>query len=248
VAERLQYRLQKQISINAKAGDDHMSLEAITATDSSTAYSSPATSIANRPSNYPRVHRATNPYLVRAARRAGSPTKRAMDIVVSTLVLTFLSPALVSFALAIWLSAPNASPLIGSERAGRYAKPFKCLKFRTLSHGSDEPTMIGAFLKATGLEHLPQMFNVLLGDMSLVGPKPLSKAKLDEGYGKNRCYYLLLRPGVTGLWQAASHDKLTAARLVALDQKYLYEWSLIGDVAILLNSNWISASGRECEF
>jgi lipopolysaccharide/colanic/teichoic acid biosynthesis glycosyltransferase len=94
-------------------------------------------------------------------------------------------------------------------------------------------TAIGAFLRRTSLDELPQLFNVVRGEMSLVGPRPITRSELDR-YGKERRYYLLVRPGITGLWQVNGRTNASYERRVRYDREYLEEWSWLGEFWILL--------------
>jgi exopolysaccharide production protein ExoY len=204
----------------------------------------------------------TDPQLVHAAKRANSPLKRIFDFTAAAGGLIFLAPLLVPIAVAIKLS--DGGPVFfGHERAGRYSKAFKCWKFRTMREGAgdllasylaanpeaaeewrltqkleNDPrvTAIGRFLRATSLDELPQLFNVLIGEMSLVGPRPVPKRELDDRYGKERRYYLLMRPGITGLWQVSGRSNTTYERRVAFDREYAAGWSFKRDIEIILKT------------
>jgi lipopolysaccharide/colanic/teichoic acid biosynthesis glycosyltransferase len=148
-------------------------------------------------------------------------------------------------------------------RVGRYGRMFGCLKFRTMVADSagalqrhlmanpaaaqewretqkltDDPriTRIGRFLRATSLDELPQLINVLRGEMSLVGPRPVTKEELEERYARDRRYYLLVRPGLTGLWQVSGRNRVSYARRIELDREYVREWSFIRDIKILFRT------------
>ncbi len=183
--------------------------------------------------------------------------KRAFDVAGATLLLTALSPLLV----AIWVAvrATSKGPvLFRSVRPGIGERPFDCLKFRTMYEDSehrlsdleplneasgalfkmrDDPrtTPVGRLLRRFSLDELPQLVNVLRGDMSLVGPRPLPErdfAQLEEWHRKR---YLVL-PGLTGLWQVSGRSELDFDDLVRLDFLYLEHWSLAVDLTILLKT------------
>jgi exopolysaccharide production protein ExoY len=222
----------------------------------------PAVAVARRARPASRRHRVTDPALVHAAKRANSPLKRVFDFTAAAGGLLFLAPLLVPVAIAVKLQ--DGGPVFfGHERAGRYSKAFKCWKFRTMrpnsgdllqSYLADNPaaveewqrtqklendprvTAIGRFLRATSLDELPQLFNVLLGEMSLVGPRPVPKAELNERYGKERRYYLLMRPGITGLWQVSGRSNTTYERRIAFDREYATKWSFTRDIDIILRT------------
>jgi lipopolysaccharide/colanic/teichoic acid biosynthesis glycosyltransferase len=94
-------------------------------------------------------------------------------------------------------------------------------------------TMIGKFLRKSSLDELPQLLNVLQGDMSIVGPRPITRAELNR-YGKDRRYYLLVRPGITGLWQVSGRSSTGYERRIRFDREYLEEWSWLGEFWIIL--------------
>jgi lipopolysaccharide/colanic/teichoic acid biosynthesis glycosyltransferase len=96
-------------------------------------------------------------------------------------------------------------------------------------------TAIGRFLRRTSLDELPQLWNVVRGDMSLVGPRPVVEQEL-ERYGHDVRYYLMAKPGITGLWQVSGRNDVDYAKRVSLDVSYVQRWSLSQDVAILLKT------------
>jgi exopolysaccharide biosynthesis polyprenyl glycosylphosphotransferase len=183
--------------------------------------------------------------------------KRLLDLVVSALALIVLAPVMVSIALAVKLS--SRGPVIyRSVRPGIAGKPFHCLKFRTMREHADhlqgdlEPlneksgalfkirrdprlTPIGPFLRRFSLDELPQLINVIRGEMSMVGPRPLPVRDFErlEEWHKKR--YLVL-PGITGLWQVSGRSELDFDDLVRLDFLYLERWSVLLDLSILLKT------------
>ncbi len=209
-----------------------------------------------------RAHAVTDPQVVISAKRANALPKRAMDLVIAVLALIFLSPILLTAALLVKLN--DGGPVFfGHRRAGRHGRQFQCWKFRSMAVNADEilrrhfkeypealvewratqklrddprVTRIGWFLRATSIDELPQLFNVLLGEMSIVGPRPVPRAELNERYGKDRRYYLLVRPGITGLWQVSGRSNTTYQRRVALDREYATGWTLAKDVQIILKT------------
>ncbi|GAA0535122.1 undecaprenyl-phosphate galactose phosphotransferase [Rhizomicrobium palustre] len=188
-------------------------------------------------------------------------TKRVFDVVVSLSLIIFMAPALAVIAAAV---ASSGWPILyGHERIGRGGKPFRCLKFRTMVVNSDEVlakllasdperaaewrqsfkltndpriTRIGKFLRETSLDELPQLINVLRGDMSLVGPRPVIAKEIKFYYGEEALFYELVRPGVTGLWQVSGRSETTYSRRVFLDSCYVRNWSLWADVVILFST------------
>lgn len=205
------------------------------------------------------AHRITDRRLIRKVRAANSGLKRAFDVIVSVAALIFLAPALLTIALLIKLT--DRGPILYRHtRVGRQGERFQCLKFRSMATDSaerlarillDDPhaarewelhqklrndprvTMIGKFLRKSSLDELPQLLNVLQGDMSIVGPRPITRAELNR-YGKDRRYYLLVRPGITGLWQVSGRSSTGYERRIRFDREYLEEWSWLGEFWIIL--------------
>jgi exopolysaccharide biosynthesis polyprenyl glycosylphosphotransferase len=183
--------------------------------------------------------------------------KRTFDLVVSCVSLVLLSPVFLAIAAAVKLS--SRGPVIyRSVRPGMAGKPFFCFKFRTMREHADqiqdelEPlneksgvlfkirddprmTRIGRFLRRFSIDELPQLVNVVRGEMSLVGPRPLPMRDFDrlEDWHKKR--YLVL-PGITGLWQVSGRAELDFDDLVRLDFLYLERWSIMLDLSILLKT------------
>ncbi len=183
--------------------------------------------------------------------------KRTFDLVLSTIGLVVLTPVLLAISLAIKLS--SRGPVIyRSMRPGMAGKPFYCFKFRTMREHADqtqadlEPfneqsgglfkiredprlTSVGRFLRRFSLDELPQLVNVVRGEMSLVGPRPLTMRDFEqlEDWHKKR-YHVL--PGITGLWQVSGRAELDFDDLVRLDFLYLERWSMFLDLSILLKT------------
>ena len=122
---------------------------------------------------------------------------------------------------------PRAHPADRSARRHRNGK--KAQKLRN----DPRITTIGAFLRKTSLDELPQLWNVLRGDMSIIGPRPITRAELNR-YGKERRYYLLVRPGITGLWQVSGRSSTGYEKRIRFDREYLEEWSWLGEFWIIL--------------
>lgn len=184
-------------------------------------------------------------------------TKRLMDLTLASTALLFASPMLAAIALAIKMDSPGPV-FFRQERTGRAGKPFRIFKFRSMtadawdqrhavaqSNEVDGPlfkmerdprvTRVGAFIRKTSLDELPQLINVVRGEMSLVGPRPLPTEEADQidGAGLAR---LDVPPGITGLWQVCGRSDLTYADLQHLDSVYVRSWSLIWDLRILLQT------------
>ncbi len=198
------------------------------------------------------------------------PAKRLVDGLVAMLALVVLAPALVVIAVAVSLSSPGPV-LFRHERVGRDGNPFTCLKFRTMVEGADrmlagmlanderlqqqfeadfklsaDPrvTRIGRWLRRTSLDELPQFWNVLKGDMSVVGPRPVVDAEL-ERYGESVDLVFGLRPGITGLWQVSGRNDLDYATRVAIDVTYARTHCLRQDLVIMARTAWqMVAIGR----
>lgn len=180
--------------------------------------------------------------------------KRTMDIVVSIATLLALSPLLIAIAIAIKTTS-KGPVLFRQDRVGYKGRTFRICKFRTMAVGSDEikidlrdhnqvdgplfklhndprVTKVGKLLRTTSLDELPQLFNVVMGDMSLVGPRPFvpdESAGID-GWAKKR---FDVRPGMTGLWQVSGRNDLPFDELRQLDYAYVASWSIWWDVKIL---------------
>jgi lipopolysaccharide/colanic/teichoic acid biosynthesis glycosyltransferase len=185
--------------------------------------------------------------------------KRAIDIVLATLMgLLFLIPGIL-IALCIYLTTPY-SVFYSEERIGRRGVPFRIWKFRSMrphtavqhsstlhsegtvlqwrirKHGNDPRiTPIGRFLRHWSLDELPQLHNVLRGEMSLVGPRPVIKAET-HFYKDLLPYYLAATPGLSGLWQVSGRSDLDYDERAGLDTRYVETWSLRSDLTILLRT------------
>lgn len=186
--------------------------------------------------------------------------KRCFDLTTSIAVLIVGSPILLWIAAKVLASG---RPIFyGHRRVGQNGKHFLCYKFRTMAVNADvllkellerdpqaraewdrdfklknDPriTSIGHFLRKTSLDELPQLWNVLKGEMSLVGPRPVVDAEL-ERYGNQVDYYLEAKPGVTGLWQVSGRNDVSYDTRVYLDAWYVKNWSLFNDIVILLKT------------
>lgn len=184
---------------------------------------------------------------------------RLFDICASLALLVFLAPLMIVVAALIIISNPG--PVIfGHKRLGRDGRTFACLKFRSMVTDSQERlahllatdpearrewerdhklkndpriTPIGAFLRKSSLDELPQLFNVLRGDMSLVGPRPIVMDEVRR-YGRYFSHYSQVRPGITGLWQVSGRSNTSYRRRVAMDVTYSRSQSLPLNIKILL--------------
>jgi exopolysaccharide biosynthesis polyprenyl glycosylphosphotransferase len=182
--------------------------------------------------------------------------KRAFDVVASAVFIILLSPLLIYAALAVKFGSTGPI-LFRQERAGLGGKPFMMLKFRSMVTNAEEllkklqdadraegntvmfkmkddprVTPIGKFLRRFSIDELPQLFNVLLGSMSLVGPRPPLQREVDT-YEQHVHRRFMVKPGITGLWQVSGRSNLSWDETVRLDLYYVENWSLTGDVVIL---------------
>lgn len=185
--------------------------------------------------------------------------KRAFDLLGAGALLLFCLPV---FAVIAFLVRLDGGPVFYAHpRVGRDGRVFGCRKFRSMVVDADarlatllasdpearreweatrklrrDPrvTRVGRFLRATSLDELPQLINVVLGEMSLVGPRPVTEAELAAHYGAAAEHYLSVRPGITGLWQISGRSDTSYAQRVALDVAYATRPSLVQDIRILL--------------
>lgn len=176
----------------------------------------------------------------------------------AALLLLVLSPLMLGVALLIW-RCDGAPVLFGHYRVRQKGRLFRCLKFRSMYVEAQQMladllerdpearaqwqrdqkldrdprvTPIGRFLRRTSLDELPQLINVLRGEMSLVGPRPITVGELTR-YGRVRWHYLAVAPGMTGLWQVSGRNNLSYDERVALDERYIEERTLGLDLWIL---------------
>lgn len=180
--------------------------------------------------------------------------KRVFDLVVATLALIILFPVFLIISLAVFMS--GGSPIVYRQtRVGRNGRNFKIYKFRTMVRNAEEVlqsrpelmeeyqrtykitndpriSRLGHFLRMTTLDELPQLFNVIRGDMSLVGPRPVVPPELEK-FGSDQAIYLYMKPGCAGLWQCSGRSELTYEDRVRLDLMYCRKASLRYDFRIL---------------
>ncbi len=189
--------------------------------------------------------------------------KRAFDIVAGTIIVIFLLPLMAVIAIAIKINDPGSS-IFRQERVGKNGKTFTCLKFRTMFVDAEDisqelinndhkikneweqnfklredprVTKVGKFLRAASLDELPQLINVLKGDMSLVGPRPRPLYELEQ-QSETVLFQagLDVRPGLTGLWQVSGRSELDFENRIFLDSWYVRNWSFWLDISILLRT------------
>jgi Undecaprenyl-phosphate galactose phosphotransferase WbaP len=186
--------------------------------------------------------------------------KRFGDVIGSVALAALFSPLIAVVFIAAAVS--GQSPLFRHRRVGREGKTFDCIKFRTMVPNAevmlsevlasnpelraewdrdqklrDDPrvTRIGKFLRSTSLDELPQLWNVMKGEMSLVGPRPVTREELLR-YGRNAVIYTMVRPGVTGLWQVSGRNNAEYRKRVAMDVCYVKNQSAVLDFWILVKT------------
>jgi lipopolysaccharide/colanic/teichoic acid biosynthesis glycosyltransferase len=182
--------------------------------------------------------------------------KRALDVVLCTVALIVLTPVVIALIVAVRLDSPGPIFFV-QQRTGRHGRRFKMLKFRTMVRNAeelkaslqhlnilpppdfkipDDPriTRVGRFLRATSLDELPQLLNVVRGDMSLVGPRPTSfKPSTYDLWHTQR---LDVVPGITGLWQIEGRNEMTFDERLRLDVKYIRNRSLTYDMKLIVRT------------
>ena len=197
--------------------------------------------------------------LVTAPRPIGLASKRVADIVLSLCGIVLLAPFFILCYVATACFSPGPV-LFRHKRVGFNGIPFDCLKFRTMASDAPERlrrhleadpaaaaewiatrklrndprvTTIGTILRRSSLDELPQLFNVLKGDMSIVGPRPVTEEELIR-YSDALTAYYACRPGITGLWQVSGRSTTTFQRRVVLDSYYAHHWSMVLDAKIVM--------------
>jgi exopolysaccharide production protein ExoY len=191
----------------------------------------------------------------------GGLFKRAMDVFIASLALFFISPILIMVALIVKLQ--DGGPIFFvHRRIGFQGRTFGCIKFRTMCRNAEaqlaqylvanpqaahewetsqklkvDPrvTLAGSVLRRLSFDELPQLVNVLKGEMSLVGPRPITADELRR-YGRDAVYYLAVRPGLTGAWQVSGRSDVSYEERVRLDADYCKTWSGAKDMNIMLRT------------
>lgn len=196
-----------------------------------------------------------------AAPPIGGVFKRGFDITAAVAGIVVLGPLFLMLAMLVKFS-DGGRVVYGHARIGRNGNVFRCLKFRTMVENGDEVlaahfarhpqdrdewaatrklqndprvTRVGAVLRKLSLDELPQIFNILLGEMSFVGPRPVVSDEL-ELYGTAANFYLKSRPGLTGLWQVSGRNDVSYGTRVAFDKHYVENWSFVFDLKILIRT------------
>jgi lipopolysaccharide/colanic/teichoic acid biosynthesis glycosyltransferase len=195
----------------------------------------------------------------RGERAAMDAACRALDLVATIVLLVLLAPLLVAIAVVIKVDSPGPV-LFRQQRVGRDRKQFLVAKFRTMRHGADHDvhrdymlaliesgtpapklagdarvTRFGGFLRRTSLDELPQLWNVLRGDMSLVGPRPPIPYEV-ERYPSHWFERFAVKPGVTGLWQVSGRSEVSLEQMIELDVEYVRRRSVLLNLWILLRT------------
>jgi lipopolysaccharide/colanic/teichoic acid biosynthesis glycosyltransferase len=193
----------------------------------------------------------------------GLLVKRSIDIAIALIAVVLLAPLLVVITIAI-MATSSGPAIYRQERVGRHGKPFTILKFRSMHNGvaadvgrqaiEDElngnaspvdgcykprggphVTRVGAILRRTSLDELPQLLNVVKGEMSLVGPRPCLPWEA-ELFGPSFSGRFRVKPGMTGLWQVSGRSRLNTRQMLHLDLEYVEKFSVAGDLRILLQT------------
>jgi exopolysaccharide production protein ExoY len=184
---------------------------------------------------------------------------RAMDVFVSGVALMFFAPLMLLVGVLVKLDSPGPV-LFRHKRIGKDGRPFYCMKFRSMASDADERlrrlleadpaareeweqthklkndpriTRLGAFLRKSSLDELPQLWNILANQMALVGPRPIVASEVIH-YGDHFAEYCAVKPGLTGLWQVSGRNDTSYAERVALDVRYVHGRSIMFDLRILL--------------
>ena len=180
---------------------------------------------------------------------------RFFDILFSGLAIIILLPVMLPIVICLMLTGEHDVFYL-QERIGKDGKPFKVFKFATMMRNSssmpgglltlkDDPRILpmGKFLRKTSLDELPQLFNILFGQMSLVGPRPVTEPELVK-YGEYRDYVLSVTPGLTGMWQVSGRSDTGYEERITYDTYYIQNWSIWLDIWILIKTVWVVLVGK----
>ena len=178
--------------------------------------------------------------------------KRFLDFILSLIAIIILSPILlIVYILTIIF---NGYPAIYKQaRPGRNHKKFYIYKFRSMTNKKDENgnllpdsqriTWFGKFLRKTSLDELPQLWNIFVGEMSFVGPRPVTQEELEK-YGSNTDYILSVTPGLSGMWQISGRSDTGYEERINLDTYYIQNWSFWLDIWIIIKTVWVVIKGK----
>jgi undecaprenyl-phosphate galactose phosphotransferase len=186
--------------------------------------------------------------------------KRGIDVLGASVAILLFAPLMLIIAALV--AAEGGAVIFAHERLGRSGRPFRCFKFRTMAPNAEarlrellkadpiarrqwerdhkltpDPrvTPLGQILRETSLDELPQFFNVLVGDMSLVGPRPITEQEVTK-YGRFFADYANCRPGITGIWQVSGRNDVAYSKRVALDAFYARRQSVLFDLGIMFRT------------
>ena len=187
--------------------------------------------------------------------------KRVFDVISASLVLLLVAPLLILIAIAIRLQ-DGEKAIYAQTRYGLNGRAFQCLKLRSMVPNAAEKlqqlldsdpeakreweltqkltndpriTKLGKFIRATSIDELPQLINIIRGDMSVVGPRPIQFSEFSK-YGDDLAHYCSVRPGLTGLWQVSGRSNISYAERVAIDKRYVQTRTFWGDLAIIFKT------------
>nr|MCR5064081.1 exopolysaccharide biosynthesis polyprenyl glycosylphosphotransferase [Treponema sp.] len=196
-------------------------------------------------------------------------SKRVLDLILIALSAPFVLP--VSVLIAILVKLTSRGPVLyGHKRVGKDGRTIKCWKFRSMVVNADQMldkilaenpemrnewekdrkftndprvTKLGKFLRKTSLDELPQLWNILCGEMSFVGPRPVTESELDR-YGKYSNFILSVKPGLSGMWQISGRSDTGYEERVTLDTYYIQNWSVWIDIWIIIKTFWVVLKGK----
>lgn len=190
-----------------------------------------------------------------------SAIKRVLDLVLASIAVVFLSPVLILVYALLKIFDPGPA-LFTQLRVGKDGKTFTVYKFRTMRvdaqarldqllasdpraaaewsefqklRNDPRVTLLGRLLRRSSLDELPQLLNIVRGEMSVIGPRPVTSAEVHR-YGIDYPYYIAVRPGVLGLWQVSGRNRLTYPERIALDVRYVRTWTIWADIVILFRA------------
>jgi lipopolysaccharide/colanic/teichoic acid biosynthesis glycosyltransferase len=191
--------------------------------------------------------------------------KRAFDVVLSGLALSVAGPILLVVMALVLLESPGAPPIFKQRRLGLGGREFWMLKVRTMVPNAEsmraqlehlneaaplfkitnDPrvTRVGRFLRATSLDELPQILNVLRGEMSLVGPRPRLRSEFDLTVPRQRQRFMV-KPGLAGLWQVRGRARLNFEQALEIDLEYIRRWSFLFDLELIVRTAWVVVTCR----
>lgn len=193
--------------------------------------------------------------------------KRILDIVISALGIITLSPIFIIVFILIKIEEPKDKVIFSQIRCGINSEPFKMYKFRSMISNAEEMldelkyenemdgpvfkikndpriTKIGRFIRKTSIDELPQLFNVLKGDMSLVGPRPPLPREVEK-YDEFQLQRLIVKPGITCYWQVSGRNNISFENWVLLDHKYIEERSFLLDLKLILKTVFVVLKYRD---